>query len=318
MALANGAIDGALLFPAAGSSGARLRFGSSYRWAKIRNEVHRRYGWYPDVTSAGDGYRPLEVQERIFFQRYSESDSGYRGSGHIKFYRGKNYYIRKNPLTGRPYAVAATPGSSNHGWAKAVDVDGLTSMVLVRWAQFADVAPEFGFSNAEGHSIGEAWHWVDTLDPDVAIGASAPTTTEDDDMPTAAELWNAPLDDPNDRLPAASAYALLTGARQDAGEARAYAEAALAAVQGIATAVWNAQIERDGLGPAAARDWLADTRLMVGQLVSAPAAPVALSEADLARIVSAVVAALGNEGPSPSVDETADAVTDELARRLMS
>lgn len=192
MSLQNGAINSALLFPAAGTPGAQLRFGSAHRWAKVRYEVHRRYGWWPSLTSPGDAYRPLETQRRIFLQRYSLADSGWRGAGHIKPYQGRTYYIRTNPVTGRPYAVAATPGTSNHGEGKAVDVAGLTSMILTRWGQFADVATECGFSNAEGRSIGEAWHWVDQLDPDDALDDSTPEPKEpepeEEDEMSAADL----------------------------------------------------------------------------------------------------------------------------------
>jgi hypothetical protein len=53
---------------------------------------------------------------------------------------------------------AAVPGTSNHGWAKAVDVhnaaDGTAEM---KWLQLH--GPGFGWTNDEGQRVDEDWHW---------------------------------------------------------------------------------------------------------------------------------------------------------------
>lgn len=174
MALANGRLEGVVpLFLVNGSSGASLRFGSCARWNAIRAEVHELYGWWPEVTSAGDGYRSLARQETLFFRNYKTSP----GYGPTKFYEGSVFYRRTANTPS-----AATPGTSNHGLGTTVDVvdlGRLNDFTSTRYKQFAAVAARHGFSNAEGRSIGEPWHWTDTLDPDDAYGASAPEETDD-------------------------------------------------------------------------------------------------------------------------------------------
>lgn len=64
------------------------------------------------ATSTMDSFRPYAVQERIFRQRYSTSPTGGKGR---RTWNDVVWYQR--PLT----AAAAVPGTSNHGWALAVD-----------------------------------------------------------------------------------------------------------------------------------------------------------------------------------------------------
>lgn len=189
MTLANGALDGALLLSAAGSSGARLRFGTASRWAKIRNEVHALYGWWPEVTSAGDGYRSLARQVELFRRNYTTSNTGH---GPVKRYEGSLWWRK---TAGTP--SAATPGTSNHGLGTTVDVinmGGLNNFTATRYRQFADVAGRHGFTNAEGRSIGEPWHWSDTKDPDVAIEfVERPASTPAPEDAPPAELEEPPM-----------------------------------------------------------------------------------------------------------------------------
>lgn len=170
MALQNGNVTGSLLFGAAGTSGATLRFGSANRWGKIRAEVLRRYGWAPEITSAGDGYRTLERQIVLFKRNYTTTNTGVGGP---KFWDGSLWWRRTASTPS-----AATPGTSNHGYGTTVDVVNLGTLNqfgTTRYNQFADVATEHGFSNAEGRSIGEPWHWSDTLDPDDALDGTKPS-----------------------------------------------------------------------------------------------------------------------------------------------
>lgn len=50
---------------------------------------------------------------------------------------------------------AAPPGTSNHGWAKAVDVN--LKPGVFTWLQ--NHAGRFGWNNVEGQRVGEDWHW---------------------------------------------------------------------------------------------------------------------------------------------------------------
>lgn len=166
MGLVNGALDGVLLVPVAGESGAKLRLGSARRWAAIRDEVHERFGWWPDVTSAGDGYRDEARQRLLFSRNYTTERTGH---GPAKKW-GPNTFWRRTSQT----PSAAVPGKSNHGLGTTVDVVNVGHYrqfrpTTVRYDQFADVAVRHSFSNAEGRSIGEPWHWSDTSDPDDGI-----------------------------------------------------------------------------------------------------------------------------------------------------
>lgn len=51
--------------------------------------------------------------------------------------------------------VAAYPGTSNHGWGKAVDVATTTMAYYIR-----RYGSKFGWSHAEGARVGEWWHFT--------------------------------------------------------------------------------------------------------------------------------------------------------------
>jgi hypothetical protein len=53
-------------------------------------------------------------------------------------------------------ATAASPGTSNHGWGTAIDIAMNDSV----WNWLSAHGSDYGFSNAEGRSVGEKWHWV--------------------------------------------------------------------------------------------------------------------------------------------------------------
>jgi len=71
-------------------------------------------------------------------------------------YARQVYYKLRQPFTGVP---AATPGTSNHGWARAVDCSGYgsTGSTAHRWMQAN--AARFGFSWNVGRAVNEPWHW---------------------------------------------------------------------------------------------------------------------------------------------------------------
>ncbi|WP_315093803.1 M15 family metallopeptidase [uncultured Cellulomonas sp.] len=167
MLLVNGSLDGVvLLVQVAGVSGARLRPGSAQRWAAIRAGVEDEFGWSPEVVSAGDGYRDVKRQRRLFERNYTTTNTGH---GPSKVVDGTTFWRR---TAGTP--SAAVPGKSNHGLGTTVDVVDVGQLkqfnpTTTRYNQFAAVAARHSFSNAEGRSIGEPWHWSDTADPDDGI-----------------------------------------------------------------------------------------------------------------------------------------------------
>ena len=166
MTLTNGAIPDALLTFADGAQ--RLRIGTASRWALVSRQVQARYGWTPHIVS---GYRSLALQVAIFTARYVPSATGSGPFGDVRVWNGVRY-IRTSPA-----GPAAIPGTSNHGWGTAVDVDGLLSFASVQRQQFAAVAIGAGFSDAEGRAVGEPWHWVDTLDASTVSNVTATTGT---------------------------------------------------------------------------------------------------------------------------------------------
>lgn len=179
--VSNGAIPAGLLVLAAGTSGATLRPGTASRWAAIRNEVHARFGWWPEVTSAGDGYRSLARQVDLFRRNYTTTNTGY---GPVKSYEGSLWWRK---TAGTP--SAATPGTSNHGLGTTVDVVNLGTLnqfTTTRYAQFAAVAALHKFSNTEGRSIGEPWHWSDISSPDVVTVSNPGDSTGN--VPTIPDI----------------------------------------------------------------------------------------------------------------------------------
>lgn len=153
--LSNGQIDPAYLAPAAGTPGARLRRGAANSWATLRATVYARYGWWPTLTSAADAYRTYEIQRSIFLQRYQTTRIAYSpGRYDMRAWNGRPYWRKPG------YAAAAVPGTSNHGWGKAVDIALIGSVTGARYRQFKSVAEPLKWSNVEGLSVNEPWHWV--------------------------------------------------------------------------------------------------------------------------------------------------------------
>ncbi|MDF2916004.1 MAG: peptidase and DD-carboxypeptidase VanY/endolysin [Microbacterium sp.] len=152
MAYANGQFPTGATVALATAPGQRLVSPAAENWDALARAVQARYGWTPYLT---DSYRPYAVQERIFRERYRVMWSGSGPYGDVRYWQG----VRWVRVTG---AAAAVPGTSNHGWGKAVDCSGLGGFGGTRFAQLASLAPSYGFTNTEGRSVGEAWHWVFT------------------------------------------------------------------------------------------------------------------------------------------------------------
>lgn len=195
MSYTNGLIPDAALVTVAG--GARLLSGPAAAWNSIVADVRREFGWTPRPTGSLDGFRPLSgnyyAQTETFLRRYEKRASGRGPYGDVRFWNGVRY-VRVNG------AAAAVPGTSNHGWGCAVDVSDLGGFTTVRYRQFASVAARYGWTNSEGRSIGEHWHWVDVgnahlvkngwttagVVPD-APTLNIPAPIEEDDMPYTPE-----------------------------------------------------------------------------------------------------------------------------------
>lgn len=183
--LVNGKIPDNLLVGI--EDGKRLRREAAQAWTAIRREVQRLFGWLPTLSPGWTAYRTFEQQVSLFQSNYTLTNTG-RAS---KIWNGQRWYLRPGK------ASAATPGRSNHGWGAAVDVAGLGNFNSTKYNQFASVAQRFQFSNAEGKSINEPWHWVFTgkMSEDVPTSPPPPTTetpkysTTEDDMWIMIEKW---------------------------------------------------------------------------------------------------------------------------------
>jgi hypothetical protein len=106
-----------------------------------------------DVKATGT-YRSLESQERLFRERYVAAEIKGRPT---KKWNGVTYWQRPNT------AMAATPGTSNHGLGLAIDFaeerdgkPGVESVSAAFVAWLIEHADEYGYS-AEAQS--EPWHW---------------------------------------------------------------------------------------------------------------------------------------------------------------
>lgn len=149
----NGRLPISSLAEVPGTPGAYLTTDAAASWGRVRAGVQAASGWTPAPTSAADCYRSYEIQERIFRQRYTAQSSGSGPFGDVRFWNGVRY-VRTSG------AAAAVPGTSNHGWGIAVDVASIGDFGGDRYNKFAAVAQPQNWSNTEGKSVGEPWHWV--------------------------------------------------------------------------------------------------------------------------------------------------------------
>ena len=100
-----------------------------------------------------DSYRPYTVQEKVFLARFSTTNTG---TGITRTWQGKTWWLKPG------VALAAVPGTSNHGWGLAVDTgeerDGDTGAesidtATLNWLLANEL--RFGFS----HEVqSEPWH----------------------------------------------------------------------------------------------------------------------------------------------------------------
>lgn len=150
----NGRIAADRLVDTAGQAGGPVvrLCNPAYRAWRAMVAAAKAAGHIFKATSLYDSYRPFEVQDRIFRERYRIVgwDSGL-------WYDGNWWVIKPG------YAVAAVPGTSNHGWALAVDIgeekdgDSGTESIDQGSVDWLTVnALRYGFS-AELQS--EPWHW---------------------------------------------------------------------------------------------------------------------------------------------------------------
>ena len=109
------------------------------------------------LVLTGNGYRSYEKQYQLFMDRYSLKYDG-RNPMVTRRFDGRIYYLKKGK------SPSATPGTSNHGYGLAVDINVHDPKVF---AWLDKNAPKFGFylqgkpTRPDGtkNPEYEGWHW---------------------------------------------------------------------------------------------------------------------------------------------------------------
>lgn len=148
---ANGSVPAGLLAPLDGQPEARPRADAAASWNRARADVERRTG----ITLRVRGWnRTLAEQERFFHERYEPRRTG---GIDVRWYKGVRYARVRG-------AAAAIPGTSNHGYGIAIDVEDYGTVGDFdhprRLATFPILAAH-GWTDTEGRgAIREPWHLV--------------------------------------------------------------------------------------------------------------------------------------------------------------
>lgn len=148
---ANGSVPAKLLAPLDGQPEAALRADAAAAWNRARADVQRRTG----ITLRVRGWnRTLAEQERFFLERYEPRRTG---GTDVRWYQDVRYVRVRG-------AAAAIPGTSNHGYGIAVDVEDYGNVGEFdhprRVATFPILAAH-GWTDTEGRGpIREPWHLV--------------------------------------------------------------------------------------------------------------------------------------------------------------
>ncbi len=107
------------------------------------------YGVFNSFSTTGGGaYRSLQIQEREFFDRYSPTYNPLTTKlTNQRVYQGKRYFLRIGKT------ACAVPGTSNHGWACALDIavfnaatHGVVGLTAAAFDWLCANAPLYGFA----------------------------------------------------------------------------------------------------------------------------------------------------------------------------
>lgn len=131
-------------------------------YERLRIEVALNYGWSLEPTNAAyTTLRPPAAQTAIFKQNYTRTPTG----NEYRLWNGKKWYRKQ----GAP--ITAVPGTSPHGRGDTVDFGNLGGFNGTRFKQLSRVAGFHGWSNAEGRSVNEPWHWTHNAKSDQSAQA---------------------------------------------------------------------------------------------------------------------------------------------------
>lgn len=156
----NGDIPASAMYPVQSMGGTfYLREDAAYWWWRLTAEYGAVWGVPLEIT---DGYRPL-AEQWYYWNAYQA------GWGN----------------------VAAYPGTSNHGWACAVDIytpsfGGSSSTPQHGWLRAH--APSFGWTWTTGKASGESWHWEFTESLPIPAGTNVTPIGDEIDMASREEI----------------------------------------------------------------------------------------------------------------------------------
>ena len=105
--------------------GGRLRHDAAKSWLRMRNDIGKRTGVWICPTSSRTAYRTYS--EQVYFWNLYRSGKG---------------------------ALAAYPGTSNHGWGTTVDVPSTTMARLIN-----QYGAEYGWQKRWSDAPSEWWHF---------------------------------------------------------------------------------------------------------------------------------------------------------------
>ncbi|RKR75325.1 M15 family metallopeptidase [Frondihabitans australicus] len=127
--------------------GTYLRRDAATAATRFNSAFHAAFGTGAIRTQA---YRTFPSQLGIFVKRYVPHKEKSSGG---EYWRG-NYWVKKPDV-----AVAAIPGTSNHGWGLAIDFSSGIEKAGSPQKKWADVnGPKFAWYPV-GNDFGEPWHF---------------------------------------------------------------------------------------------------------------------------------------------------------------
>lgn len=174
------------------SVGGFLQANAAY-WFEQWRIAAAKAGHNLTITSVADAYRNYAIQERIFLERYTPQKTGGGYYNDVRWFNNVRY-VRK-----QGYAAAAIPGTSNHGKGLAVDLKSVGAEKGAYYQWLASTGPSYGFTNTEGRSVNELWHWVhDNRAKPVAPAPTPPAIPNlpevDEDMLFRIRVNSSPTD----------------------------------------------------------------------------------------------------------------------------
>ncbi len=156
--------------PEAGDGGLRWRCGGVELPARTGGEAAGAWGGYPNgfipraaLCPIGVGRHVLRCDAAAAFTALTRAYAARFGHP-VCVTDSYRTFAEQVRLYGVKPALAAVPGTSNHGWALAVDLcGGIQSFGTAEYAWMVTSAPAFGWSNPPwarpGRGREEPWHW---------------------------------------------------------------------------------------------------------------------------------------------------------------